>query len=84
MGFDETQLPEARAQIFAVAKEFEQGAVFEYGRSEVGDQFLTRTTVPVLAKESAEEVCMVRISPLAGIGNDLLERPWAGPQNIDI
>ena len=83
VGFNKKQLDEARAEIFAVAKEFEQGAVFEFGESEAGDQFLTRTTVPVLATESAEEVCMVRITSPAP-GNALLERPWAGPRNIDM
>lgn len=59
VGFDGDQLYEARAEIVTVGKEYQQKAIFEYARSEAVDQFFT---VPALAKESAEEVSMVRIA----------------------
>lgn len=83
VGFDSDRLDEAREEIVKVAKEFQQGAIFEYARSEAGDHFLTRTTVPAMAKESAEEVSMVRIAPPPP-GNPMLERAWAGPGDIGV
>lgn len=83
VGFDGSRLEDARAQIIAVAKDFQQGAVFEYAQSEAGDQFLTRMTVPALAKESAEKVSMVRIVAPAP-GNAMLERAWAGPEDVGV
>ena len=69
---------DARAAIIEVAKEFKQGAIFEYHRSELGDRFLMRTTVPALVDEGAETVTMVRIAA-AEKGNLMLDRAWAGP-----
>ena len=81
-GFVVAFLPEdvdaARMAIVDIAKEFDQGAIFEYAASEDDDRFLRRTTVPALSKEEPEEVLMVRIAAPEP-GNEMLDRPWAGP-----
>jgi len=75
------EVDQARAAIIEIAKEFQQGAIFEYRSSELGPRFLQRTTVPAMVHEGAETVTMVRIrSP--GKGNPMLDRPWAGPAGV--
>merc|ERR1712224_1139884 len=78
VGFEVAQLEAARAQIVGVAKDFGQGAIFEYQASAAGERGLTRITVPALVAGNSDEVTMVRItSPAAG--NPMIDRPWAGP-----
>lgn len=76
--FDNAQLDAARAAIVGIAKEFQQGAIFEYTASEAGECYLRRTTVPALSDEVAEEALMQRVVQPAE-GNPLLQRAWAGP-----
>ena len=64
VGFETERLDEARAEIVAVAKEFHQGAIFEYARSDAGEEFLKRTTVPALSHENAEEVLIIILTLL--------------------
>jgi len=69
----------ARQAVVKVAEDFEQGAIFAYGPSTLGPDFVTRTTVPACIKDIAEEKTeMVRISPPPS-ENTILEREWAGP-----
>ena len=88
----------ARAAVISIAKEFGQGAVFEYCKGE-NDNSMLRTTVPVLSSDDIrKEVTVWRVpetfvsAPYSEevdgdekreeVGSILLTRPWAGPDEI--
>ena len=80
------ELDAARAAVAAIAREFGQGAVFEYVKGET-EGSMHRTTVPVLSSAAVRrEVSVWRVPDAVAFGGEepdpMLARPWAGPEEV--
>jgi hypothetical protein len=81
----------AREAVLAIARQFEQGAIFEYAPvlDDDSETLLVRTTLPALSVDAVrEDVLVTRLESSAlfaarAHGNsDVLVRPWAGPAAV--
>ena len=70
---------ERRAEVLKIAREFQQGAIYEYI---VVEGALRRRTLGATLEHIDEETPMKRIDYVALLdGNDLMRWEWAGPEN---
>lgn len=84
VSFAEEDRLHARVAIVDIARNFRQGAIFEYNTCSKTNR-LHRRTVPVcmsLKEIDQAAIPMEQLSSVPHLEGDLLNRPWAGPDEL--
>lgn len=75
LSFDDSRRDEARAEIIAIARKYQQGAIYEYTKTDRGA--LRRKTVGAVFSDQCDETPMRKIEV---VDHELFRLEWAGPR----